>query len=400
MPIVNRIADFHAEMTEWRQDLHAHPELSLQEVRTSGIVQEKLKSFGVDEIITGIARTGVVGVIRGRGPQSGPDGKAIGLRADMDALPIVEETGVPWASTNHGVMHACGHDGHTTMLLGAAKYLAETRNFDGTVYVIFQPAEEHLGGGEIMVKEGLFERCKMEKVFGMHNWPQVPAGTFLWRNGPTMAAVANIEITITGKGAHGALPHFGVDPIVVAAQIVSALQSIVARNIEPAEAGVVTIGHINGGHTYNVIPETVHMKGTARYYTPSVGDKLEDGVRRLATGIAASFGATAEVVFDRVYPATVNDPEATDLARKAAITVAGESQVRHMDKPTMGGEDFAFMLNAKQGSYLMIGGGTGSKDGGDFMVHHPRYYFNDEILPLGASYWATLVEQLLPRQPE
>ena len=400
MPIVNRIADFHAEMTEWRQDLHAHPELSLQEVRTSGIVQEKLKSFGVDEIITGIARTGVVGVIRGRGPQSGPDGKAIGLRADMDALPIVEETGVPWASTNHGVMHACGHDGHTTMLLGAAKYLAETRNFDGTVYVIFQPAEEHLGGGEIMVKEGLFERCKMEKVFGMHNWPQVPAGTFLWRNGPTMAAVANIEITITGKGAHGALPHFGVDPIVVAAQIVSALQSIVARNIEPAEAGVVTIGHINGGHTYNVIPETVHMKGTARYYTPSVGDKLEDGVRRLATGIAASFGATAEVVFDRVYPATVNDPEATDLARKAAITVAGESQVRHMDKPTMGGEDFAFMLNAKQGSYLMIGGGTGSKDGGDFMVHHPRYDFNDEILPLGASYWATLVEQLLPRQPE
>ena len=400
MPIVNRIADFHAEMTEWRQDLHAHPELSLQEVRTSGIVQEKLKSFGVDEIITGIARTGVVGVIRGRGPQSGPDGKAIGLRADMDALPIVEETGVPWASTNHGVMHACGHDGHTTMLLGAAKYLAETRNFDGTVYVIFQPAEEHLGGGEIMVKEGLFERCKMEKVFGMHNWPQVPAGTFLWRNGPTMAAVANIEITITGKGAHGALPHFGVDPIVVAAQIVSALQSIVARNIEPAEAGVVTIGHINGGHTYNVIPETVHMKGTARYYTPSVGDKLEDGVRRLATGIAASFGATAEVVFDRVYPATVNDPEATDLARKAAITVAGECQVRHMDKPTMGGEDFAFMLNAKQGSYLMIGGGTGSKDGGDFMVHHPRYDFNDEILPLGASYWATLVEQLLPRQPE
>ena len=315
MPIVNRIADFHAEMTEWRQDLHAHPELSLQEVRTSGVVQEKLKSFGVDEIITGIARTGVVGVIRGRGPNSGPDGRAIGLRADMDALPIVEETGVPWASVNHGVMHACGHDGHTTMLLGAAKYLAETRNFDGTVYVIFQPAEEHLGGGEIMVKEGLFERCKMEKVFGMHNWPQVPAGTFLWRNGPTMAAVANIEITITGKGAHGALPHFGVDPIVVAAQIVSALQSIVARNIEPAEAGVVTIGHINGGHTYNVIPETVHMKGTARYYTPSVGDKLEDGVRRLATGIAASFGATAEVVFDRVYPATVNDPESTDLAR-------------------------------------------------------------------------------------
>ena len=400
MPIVNRIADFHAEMTEWRQDLHAHPELSLQEVRTSGVVQEKLRSFGVDEIITGMARTGVVGVIRGRGPQSGPGGRAIGLRADMDALPIVEETGVPWASTNHGVMHACGHDGHTTMLLGAAKYLAETRNFDGTVYVIFQPAEEHLGGGEIMVKEGLFERCKMEKVFGMHNWPQVPAGTFLWRNGPTMAAVANIEITITGKGAHGALPHFGIDPIVVAAQIVSALQSIVARNIEPAESGVVTIGHINGGHTYNVIPETVHMKGTARYYTPAVGDQLEDGVRRLATGIATSFGAKAEVVFDRIYPATVNDPDATALARRAAVTVAGESQVRHMDKPTMGGEDFAFMLNAKQGNYLMLGAGRKGREGSDFMVHHPRYDFNDEILPVGASYWATLAEQLLPRQAD
>src|ERR1700712_2733860 len=201
MPNVNRIADFHTEMTEWRQDLHAHPELALQETRTSGVVQEKLKSFGVDEIITGMARTGVVGVIRGRGPNSGPGGKASGLRADMDALPIHEETSLPYASQNHGVMHACGHDGHTTMLLGAAKYLAETRNFDGTVFVIFQPAEENLGGGEIMVKEGLFEKCRMEQVFGMHNWPQTPAGTFLWRNGPMMAAVANIEIPIIGKGA-------------------------------------------------------------------------------------------------------------------------------------------------------------------------------------------------------
>ena len=393
MPIINRIADFHAEMTEWRHDLHAHPELALQEVRTSAVVQEKLKSFGVDEIITGLARTGVVGVIRGRGPQSHEGGRAIGLRADMDALPIHEETGVPWASRHDGLMHACGHDGHTTMLLGAAKYLAETRNFDGTVFVIFQPAEENLGGGEIMVKEGLFERCKMDQVFGMHNWPQMPAGTFQWRNGPTMAAVANIEITITGKGAHGALPDRGIDPIVVASQIVSAFQSIVARNIDPAESGVVTIGHINGGHTYNVIPETVHMKGTARYFTPEIGDTLELGVRRLATGIAASFGASADVVFDRVYPATVNNPDATALARQAAITVAGESRVRHMDKPTMGGEDFAFMLNAKQGNYLMLGAGKG----GDFMVHHPRYDFHDEILPVGASYWATLAEQLLPR---
>ena len=391
MPIINRIAEFHREMTEWRQDLHAHPELALQETRTSSVVRAKLREFGVDEIITGMARTGVVGLIRGRGSSA----RAIGLRADMDALPILEETGRSYASQNQGVMHACGHDGHTAMLLGAAKYLTETRNFDGTVYVIFQPAEENLAGGEIMVKEGLFERCPMEMVFGMHNWPQMPAGTFAWRNGPVMAAVANIEITITGKGTHGAQPHFGTDPIVIAAQIVTALQTIVARTIEPVEGGVVTIGHINGGHTYNVIPETVRMLGTARWFDPRVGDQLEDGVRRLAGGIAESFGAKADVVFTRDYPATVNDPDATALARRAAATVAGEAHVMHMQKPTMGGEDFSFMLNAKPGSYIMLGGGRGKDDA---MVHHPRYDFNDEILPVGASYWATLAEQLLPRQ--
>ncbi len=391
MPIINRIADFHEEMTAWRRDLHAHPELSLQEVRTSGVVQEKLREFGVDEVITGIARTGVIGVIRGRG---GNSERAIGLRADMDALPIEEATGLDYESRNPGVMHACGHDGHTTMLLGAARYLAETRNFDGTVYVIFQPAEENLGGGEIMVKEGLFERCPVQRVFGMHNWPSVPAGTFLWREGPIMAAVANIEITVTGKGSHGAHPDHGIDPIVVAAQIVTAFQSIVARTIEPAEAGVVTIGHINGGHTYNVIPETVRMKGTARWFKPSVGDTLEAGVRRLATGIAESFGARAEVAFDRAYPATVNDPEATRLTLDAARAVAGEPRVEPMRNPTMGGEDFAFMLQAKQGSYIMLGGGRGKADP---MLHHPRYDFNDEILPIGASYWATLAEQLLAR---
>jgi amidohydrolase len=390
MPIINRIAEFHREMTEWRHDLHAHPELALQETRTSGVVRTKLQEFGADEIIIGMARTGVVGVIRGRGEGT----RAIGLRADMDALPILEETGLPYVSQNQGVMHACGHDGHTTMLLGAAKYLAETRNFDGTVFVIFQPAEENLGGGQIMVKDGLFERCPMEMVFGMHNWPQMPAGDFAWRNGPIMAAVANIEITITGKGTHGALPHFGIDPIVIAAQIVSALQTIVARTIEPAESGVVTIGHINGGHTYNVIPESVRMLGTARWFEPRVGDQLEAGVRRLAAGIADSFGAKADVVFDRAYPATVNDPDATTLTRRAAETVAGEARVTPMQKPTMGGEDFAFMLNAKQGSYIMLGGGRGKDDA---MVHHPRYDFNDEVLPIGASYWVTLAEQLLPR---
>ncbi|MDE2583151.1 MAG: amidohydrolase [Rhodospirillales bacterium] len=394
MPVLNRIAEFHADMTEWRHDLHAHPELALQEIRTSAVVQAKLKEFGVDEIITGLARTGVVGVIRGRGTHSGAGGRAIGLRADMDALPIEEATGLPYASTTPGLMHACGHDGHTTMLLGAARYLAETRNFDGTVYVIFQPAEENLAGGEIMVKEGLFERCPMQLVFGMHNWPTVPAGVFAWREGPTMAAVANIEITVTGKGAHGAHPDHGIDPIVVSAQIISALQTIVARTVDPAESGVVTIGHVNAGHTYNVIPETVHMKGTARWFKPEVGDKLEAGVRRLATGIAASFGAIAEVMFQRAYPATINDPEATQMAVRAALAVAGETRVAPMKNPTMGGEDFAFMLNAKQGNYIMLGGGRG---GNDHMVHHPAYDFNDDILPVGASYWATLAEQLLPR---
>jgi amidohydrolase len=391
MPIINRIANFHEEMTAWRRDLHAHPELSLQEVRTSGVVQAKLREFGVDEIITGLARTGVVGVIRGRG---GNSARAIGLRADMDALPIEEATGLDYASRVPGVMHACGHDGHTTMLLGAAKYLAETRNFDGTVFVIFQPAEENLGGGEIMVREGLFKRCPMQHVFGMHNWPSVPAGIFRWREGPIMAAVANIEITVTGKGSHGAHPDQGIDPIVVAAQIVTALQTVVARSIDPAEAGVVTIGHINGGHTYNVIPEVVRMKGTARWFKPEVGDTLEAGVGRLARGVAESFGARAEVEFIRAYPATVNDPEATRLTLDAARAVAGEERVEPMPNPTMGGEDFAFMLEAKQGSYIMLGGGRGKADP---MLHHPRYDFNDEILPIGASYWATLAEQLLAK---
>ena len=389
MPVINRIADFHDEMTAWRRDLHRHPELALQETRTSRVVQERLREFGVDEVHTGLARTGVVGVIRGRG-----EGGAVGLRADMDALPIHEETGLEYASATPGTMHACGHDGHTAMLLGAAKYLAETRNFAGTVYVIFQPAEENLAGGEIMVREGLFERFPMSQVYGMHNWPATPEGVFLWRDGPIMAAVANLDITVTGKGTHGAQPHLGVDPVVVSAAIVSAFQSIVARSMEPIEGGVVTVGSIQGGHIYNVVPETVRMLGTARWFAPEVGDVLEAGVRRLATGIAASFGATAEVSFDRTYPSTVNDPAAMALARRAAEAVAGPARVQHMAKPTMGGEDFSFMLQAKQGAYIMLGAGRGPNEA---MVHHPRYDFNDAILPVGASYWATLAEQLLPR---
>jgi hippurate hydrolase len=392
MPVNNRIADFHAEMTAWRRDLHEHPELAFEEVRTSGIVADKLHEFGCDEVVTGIAKTGVVGVIRGR--NSG-NGRAIGLRADMDALPILEDTGLPYASKTAGKMHACGHDGHTTMLLGAAKYLAETRNFDGTVYVIFQPAEENFGGGEVMVQEGLFERFPMERVFGLHNWPSAPAGTFYWREGPVMAAVANLEVTITGKGAHGAMPNNGNDPIVIAAAIVQALQSIVARNVEPVEGGVITIGHINGGHTYNVIPEQVTMLGTARWFAPEVGNLLEKRFVETVTGIAAAFGATAEAKFIRLYPATINEPVSTVLAADAARAVQGDARVVPMPKPTMGGEDFSFMLNAKDGAYLMLGGG---RTGQDANVHHPKYDFNDEILPIGASWWASLAERLLPRQ--
>ncbi len=389
MPIINRIAEFHTDMTAWRRDLHAHPELSMHEARTSSVVQAKLREFGVDEIITGMAEHGVVGVIR-----AGTSKRAIGLRADMDALAITEETGLPHASTNPGVMHACGHDGHTAMLLGAAKYLAETRNFDGTVYVIFQPAEEFEAGADKMVKDGLFDRCPMDQVFGLHNWPQAPAGTFLWRAGPVMAAVAWIDIVVTGKGSHGALPHQGVDPIMVAAQIINGLQTIVSRTIEPIEGGVVSIGHISGGDAPNIIPERVVMRGTARWFKPLVGEQIEAGVHRIATGIAASFGAHAEVKFTRHAPATVNDEAATEMAVRAAYTTASEAHVRHMGMPTMGGEDFAYMLNAKQGAYLMLGGGTGENDP---MLHHPRYDFNDEILPMGASWWATLTEQLMPR---
>ena len=392
MPIINRIAAFHPDMTAWRQDLHAHPELSMQEFRTAGLVRERLAAFGVDEIISGMAEHGVVGVIR-----AGHSGRAIGLRADMDALPMQEETGLPHASRNPGVMHACGHDGHTTMLLGAARYLAETRNFDGTVYLIFQPAEEFEGGADRMVKDGLFERCPMDKVFGLHNWPARKAGTFMWRQGPIMAAVGFFDIIVTGKGSHGAFPHDGIDPIVVSAQIIGALQTIVSRSLDPTEAGVVSIGSIAGGEAYNILPERVVLKGTARWYKPEVGDQIEAGMHRLVAGIATSFGANAELRFNRHAPATVNDAAATVLAVDAARAIAGVDGVVEMRSPTMGGEDFAYMLDAKQGAYLMLGAARGDDDP---LLHHPRYDFNDDILPVGASWWATLVEQQLAKQTQ
>jgi hippurate hydrolase len=280
------------------------------------------------------------------------------------------------------------------MLLGAARYLTETRNFDGTVYLIFQPAEEGLGGGRLMVEEGLFERCPMEMVFGMHNWPQLPAGIFGWRDGPIMAGAAALEITINGRGSHAAFPHLGIDPILIATQIVGALQTIVTRTIDPAECSVISIGQIVGGDTFNVIPDSVLMRGTARWFDEGVGDQIEDGVHRLVTGITESFRAKSKVDYRRVMPATINDGGATTIARRAALAVADEMHVTPLRHPNMGAEDFAFMLEAKPGSYILLGAG---RDDGGPMLHEPRYDFNDEILPIGASYWAKLVEQSLPK---
>ncbi len=388
MPVINRIAAFHDDMTAWRRDLHAHPELALQEHRTSALVQERLHAFGVDEVHTGLAGTGVVGVIRG---QPGPG--AIGLRADMDALPIEEQTGLPYASEVPGVMHACGHDGHTAMLLGAARYLAETRNFAGTVHLIFQPAEERHGGGGIMVREGLFERFPVDRVFALHNWPRMPTGTFAWRDGPMLAAVATIEIAVHGKGSHAAQPHLGVDPIVAAAHIVTALQTVVSRAKDPVEDGVVTIGAIHGGDIHNVIPETVRLLGTARWFSPETGDALEAGVRRVVEGVAAALGARAELLYERTYPATVNDPESNRLAAVAAAAVVDAARVSEFPAPVMGGEDFSYMLQCRPGAFLVLGSGRGEDDPGP---HHPRFDFNDEVLPVGASWFAKLAETLLP----
>jgi len=389
MPVINRIAEFQPELTAWRRDFHMHPELNFEEHRTAGIVAQRLREFGCDQVIEGFSGTGVIGLIHGQG---GPNGRAIGLRADMDALPIEELTGAAWASQHPGRMHACGHDGHTTMLLGGARYLAETRNFSGTVVLIFQPAEEKGGGAEVMVRDGIFEQFPMQRVFGMHNWPGLPAGEFAWREGPIMAAVEQLEIHLHGKGGHGAMPHQAVDPIVVAAAIVQGLQSIVARNVEPVEAGVITVGEIRGGFTHNVIPDSVYMQGTARWFRPEVGALLRERFLHLVPGIAAAFGATAEASMTLYCPATINDPESTKLTVRAAQAVS--AQVHEMAKPTMGGEDFSFMLNAKAGSYIMIGGGKGGDDPG---LHHPKYDFNDDVLAAGASYWAALAEQLLPR---
>jgi amidohydrolase len=375
-------------MVSWRRDLHANPELGFAETRTSTFIQERLQSFAVDEIHS-FTGTGVVAVIHGR---HGDGDQAIGLRADIDALPIPEESGVPYASTNAGVMHACGHDGHTSMLLGAAKYLAETRKFKGTAYLIFQPAEE-IGGARQVVADGLFDRFPMQRVFGMHNMPSMSVGEFYWRNGNIMAAANFFEIKITGLGAHAAEPHFGIDSIVAGSALVSALQTIVSRSVDPKHAAVVTVGSFQAGVAANVIPSEAVLRGTARWFDPGVGETIQRSIVRLAKGVAESHGATAEVEMRMVAPATVNDEAAMRLACEAAHAVVGQAGVSELAHPIMGAEDFSYMLGVKQGAYIMLG----AKRPGQLnpMLHHPRYDFNDQILTTGAAYWATLVEQQL-----
>jgi hippurate hydrolase len=387
MPIINRIADFHSDLTTWRHDIHAHPETAFEEHRTADVVAKRLAEFGI-AVHRGLAGTGVVGTLKGNRPGE----RAIALRADMDALHIHEKNGFDHASQTKGKMHACGHDGHTTMLLGAARYLAETRNFAGTVHFIFQPAEENEGGGRVMVEEGLFEKFPVESVFGMHNWPGLQSGQFAIHPGPMMAGSDSWEIIVTGKGAHGAMPHLGIDPIVVAAQIVTNLQTIVSRNNHPLENAVVTVTQFHGGDTWNVIPQEVMLRGTARYFRPAVQDMIEARMTAIAESICAAYGAKAKVNYIRRYPPVVNSDAETEVAAAVLSEIVGETNVRRDLLPSMGGEDFAFLLQKKPGTYIWIGNGEDRE-----FLHHPSYDFNDEILPLGASYWARLVERVLAK---
>ncbi|MGJ4997684.1 M20 aminoacylase family protein [Bradyrhizobium sp. HKCCYLS3077] len=388
MPIINSIAALSDEMAAWRHDFHENPELLYEVHRTAGIVADKLREFGCDEVVTGIGRTGVVGVIRGRNAGSG---RTIGLRADMDALPIEETSGVPYASKTPGLMHACGHDGHTAMLLGAAKHLAETRNFDGTAIVIFQPAEEGGAGGKAMVDDGLMTRWGIQEVYGMHNMPGVPEGHFEISPGAMLASADAIHIKVTGKGGHGgAGPHRAVDSILIASQIVNALQSIVARNVDPLKSAVISICSIHGGTTFNVIPETVEMLGTVRTLDPEIRDLVEKRIVEVAEATARAYGGTAEAIYERKYPVTMNHPAQAAFAADVAREVVGGERVNDRAIPLMGGEDFAFMLEARPGAFVFIGMGPGNE------CHHPAYRFNDNILSAGASYWVRLVEKSMP----
>ena len=385
MPVKNRFAELQKEIAEWRHDIHQHPEILFETHRTSALVKDKLKEFGCDEVIEGIGKTGVVGVINGQTNQSG---KVIGLRADMDALPINEETGLDYSSKIPGAMHACGHDGHTSMLLGAAKYLCETRNFDGQAVVIFQPAEEGGGGGLEMCKDGMMENFKIDEVYGMHNWPGVELGKFAIRSGPFFAASDFIEATISGKGGHAAKPHETIDPTVIASQIVIALQTIASRRADPVEQVVVSITSFETSSTaFNVIPQEVKIKGTVRTLDPHVRDLAEKEFLRITELTAEAMGGSADAKFTRGYPVMSNSSEQTKFAAKVARDVAGECAEAPL---VMGGEDFAYMLEERPGAYILLGNGDSSP------VHHPKYNFNDDAIPFGCSWLVELVEQKMP----
>ena len=388
--MIESIANSQEEMTRWRRDIHAHPELGFEENRTAGIVADKLRGFGM-EVHTGIGKTGVVGVLR-----NGSGRRAVGLRADMDALPIVETNTFEHRSTHQGRMHACGHDGHTTMLLGAAKYLAETRRFDGVVNFIFQPAEEGIGGARAMIADGLFEKFPCEAVFGMHNRPGLALGKFAVRAGPMMAGGAYFDIHVTGRGAHGARPETGVDPVLVASHIAIALQSIVSRNVRPVDAAVLSVTKIHGGEAYNVIPQTAQLSGTARAFTHEVLELIENNMRRVARGTAEAFGATVEVDFRVIFAPTVNDVREAEFAAGVCSELVGAENVNRNPNLIVASEDFSFMLEKVPGCYFNIGNGAGE---GACEVHNPSYDFNDGALGLGASVFARIVETRLPINP-
>jgi hippurate hydrolase len=387
MPVINRVAEFHKELTEIRQDIHAHPELGFNEHRTAALVAEKLESYGVDEIVTGIGKTGVVAVIKG---QQNKSGKTIGLRADMDALPITEILGHDYKSQNEGVMHACGHDGHTTILLGAAKYLAETRNFDGTAVMIFQPAEEGGGGGNEMVKDGMMERFGIDEVYGLHNSPGTDTNHIHARTGPLMAAADFFEIEIIGKGAHAAHPDHGIDPIIVGTDLVQAFQRIVSRNVDPLKSIVVSVTTFHCGTADNVIEQTAKLSGTVRTLDMDVRDFAEKRMQEICNGIAQLHGAKINLNYQKEYPVTINHPEQTKFALDVAKKVVGEDRVKDDIEPVMGAEDFSFMLLARPGAYVFLGQGDTPN------CHHPEYDFNDEIIPTGSSFMIKLIEEGMP----
>ncbi len=391
MPINNRVSAISDDMIQVRHEFHADPELDFDVHRTAAKVADLLRSYGCDEVVEGIGRTGVVGIIHGSRTDSG---KVIGLRADMDALPIEEQTGVAYASTTPGLMHACGHDGHTTMLLGAARYLAETRQFDGSVAVIFQPAEEGGGGGREMVDDGMMERFSIAEVYGMHNWPGVPVGSFAITSGVIMASSDVFDITVTGKGGHAAMPHLCIDPVVVAAQMIVALQGIASRNTDPVDAVVITVTSMDmPADNYNVIPSQVFLKGTLRALEPATRDAAEAAMHRVVEHTALAMGATATLDYQRDYPATINTPAQTQHAIDAAVSLVGSEHVDTARAPSMGSEDFSYMLNARPGAFIFVGNGDSAG------LHHPQYNFNDDCLAYGSGYWVTLTESLLPVKP-